>query len=305
MPRATGMRKAHGLKLRLPRARCAFAMTRPATPVCHCEEGVSPTRQSRNHQIRTNLFVCTVRRFAGGWGMPHPYIPLSHPLCRAGTCPRRVQALSIETVGRDHWARRVQELPNPHKPIRPHRPPLRGTDGACPIPTVVYRKISVGRGHAPAACRNYRIRTKLFVCPVRRFAGGTPGRRALRTVERTFSVGRDHWARRCRNYQSYPICLYRAGDRPCNRSPRFAACPQKCTGLCTVFRQIIGKLWVFTGFVPENVSALHIFSVSAGKKSPETVDKSPGKCFTYCVTLSAVFLRPFCRRAGNPFLWSR
>ena len=48
---------------------------------------------------------------------------------------------------------------------------------------------------------NYQIRTNLFVCSVRRFAVGTPGRRALRSVYRTLAVGRDHWARRCRNCQ--------------------------------------------------------------------------------------------------------
>ena len=60
---------------------------------------------------------------------------------------------------------------------------------------------------------NYRLRTNLFVCPVRRFADGTPGRRALRTVERTFSVGRDHWARRV---QELPILshLFVPGGRP-------------------------------------------------------------------------------------------
>ena len=27
-----------------------------------------------NYPICTNLFICTVCRFADGWGMPHPYI---------------------------------------------------------------------------------------------------------------------------------------------------------------------------------------------------------------------------------------
>ena len=79
-----------------------------------------------------------------------------------------VQALSIETVGRDHWARR---------------------------------------------CRKHQIRTNLFVRTVCRFAGGTPGRRALRTVYRTLAVGRDHWARRV---QELPILshLFVPGGRP-------------------------------------------------------------------------------------------
>ena len=45
------------------------------------------------------------------------------------------------------------------------------------------------------------MRTNLFIFTVLRFAVGTPGGRALRSVYRGCSVGRDHWARRCRNYQ--------------------------------------------------------------------------------------------------------
>ncbi len=134
MPRATGMRKAHGLNLRLPRARCALAMTRPATPVCHCEEGVSPTRQSRNHRIRTNPFVCTVRRCAGGT-----------PGRRALRIAYRNRSVgdAVPGVPCAGTTDCVQ--------IRSSAPSAASrTDGACPIPTAVYRKISVGRGHAPA-----------------------------------------------------------------------------------------------------------------------------------------------------------
>ena len=108
MPRATGMRKAHGLKLRLPRARCALAMTRPATPVCHCEEGVSPTRQSRNYQVRTNSFVRSVRRFAGGTpgGLRRGFRRRS---LTDAAYPLRVRALRIVyracAAGRDESAR--------------------------------------------------------------------------------------------------------------------------------------------------------------------------------------------------------
>ena len=67
---------------------------------------------------------------------------------------------------------------------------------ACLHPTVVFRDRPVGRGHAPAACRNYRVRTNLFVFTVRRFAAGTPSGRALRNVYHTLVVGRDDPARR-------------------------------------------------------------------------------------------------------------
>ena len=51
------------------------------------------------------------------------------------------------------------------------------------------------------SCRNYRLRTDLFVSSVAALRAARRGRRALRSVYRTFAVGRDHWARRCRNYR--------------------------------------------------------------------------------------------------------
>ena len=149
----------------------------------------------------------------------------SVPSTASRTARRGRRALRIVyrscSVGRDHWARRVQELPNSYKFVRFLRQPLRGrhAESSCPTnrlsqllrrarplgapragttksvqtgssvpsaaarsveaclhPTAVHRRFSVGRGHAPAACRNYQIRTNPFVCTVRRCAvgGGMP-----------------------------------------------------------------------------------------------------------------------------------
>ena len=96
--------------VRLPRARCALAMTGKATLIVIArlaEQAVAIP--CRNYQLRTNLFVFSVCRCAVGWGMPHPYNRLSKTNCRAGACPRR-----------------LQELPTLYKPVRLYRLPLRG-----------------------------------------------------------------------------------------------------------------------------------------------------------------------------------
>ena len=71
-------------------------------------------------------------------------------LYRPPLCDRHAQ-WSCPTNRRTHSRRRarplgapVQELPNADKSVRMYRPPLRGADGACPIPTGVCRRRSVG-----------------------------------------------------------------------------------------------------------------------------------------------------------------
>ena len=104
----------HGL-LRKPRNDTA------GDPLCHCEEGVSPTRlrsrsrgtsvtdaayplrvQSGNYPMRTNSFVSTVCRFAVG--------------TPSGRALRSVERTL--TVGRDDLGAPVQEPPTAYKPVR-------------------------------------------------------------------------------------------------------------------------------------------------------------------------------------------
>ena len=102
-----------------------------------------------NYQICTNLFVFTVYRFADGT----PGRRALRSVCRR--C----------SVGRDHWARRVQKLPTAYKSVRMYRLPLRGTDGACPIPTFLCgfsalraRKSAEIGPYGPISVKNHVIR---------------------------------------------------------------------------------------------------------------------------------------------------
>ena len=119
-----------------------------------------------------------------------PAIFLFFSLCMAVTCPRRVQALPIESVGRDDPARRVNALPiesvgrvDPARRVQALPPmSLRGREASvvaqpfarnerygCGIPLAgaISCRYSlparcrhshshpVGRGHVPAACRHF------------------------------------------------------------------------------------------------------------------------------------------------------
>ena len=69
-------------------------------------------------------------------------------------------------------ASRVQELPTAYKSISPCRLPLtRSARQGCHALRIAERTL-VGRGHVPAACRNYQVRTDLFKPTVCRFAVG-------------------------------------------------------------------------------------------------------------------------------------
>ena len=96
------------------RANALLAMTNGGSRLCHCEtpQGSWQSRAGTTGcvPIRSSLPPAASRN---GWGMPHPYKCLSRIVCRAGTCPRR-----------------VQELPTAYKFVRLYRLPLRGTDGA-------------------------------------------------------------------------------------------------------------------------------------------------------------------------------
>ena len=68
-----------------------------------------------NYQLRANLFVCTVRRFADG-------TPSGRALRSWNAHLRRARRLGAP----------VQELPTAYKSVRPYRLPLRGRRGdAC------------------------------------------------------------------------------------------------------------------------------------------------------------------------------
>ena len=136
--------------------------------------------------------------------------------CRAGACPRRVQELPFWlrakgewlwcalrarisngtpgrralrsvcrscSVGRDHWARRVQELPNLHKLVRLYRLPLRGRMGHAPslqpsIETFMWR-YSTPRRYRP------RVQAPGSNCASPRHAASTP------SISAGFSVVND------------------------------------------------------------------------------------------------------------------
>ena len=127
-----------------------------------------------NYQMRTNPFVFSVLRFAerhARWSCPS--ICLSQSLRRARR-PRRAAC------------RNYRLRTNPFVFAVCH---LRGTDGACPIPTNIYRESSVGRGHAPAAEPPNPYKPVCLYCPpLTRSA--RRGRRALRAVLRSPSVAR-------------------------------------------------------------------------------------------------------------------
>ena len=125
-------------------------------PVCPYRQIATGALRPRNDTTATPSAAAR-----NGWGMPHPYKYLSRIVCGAGACPRRGTIKSVQTrssvpsaasrsarrgrralravlrspsVGRDHWARRVQELPNPYKPVRPYRPPLTRNGWGMPHP---------------------------------------------------------------------------------------------------------------------------------------------------------------------------
>ena len=95
-------------------------------------------RRCRNYQARTNLFVCTVCRFAerhAQWSA-QPFARNERYGCGvplAGACPTK-RGTHPRRRARPPGAP-VQELPTLYKSVRFHCLPLRGTDGACPIPT--------------------------------------------------------------------------------------------------------------------------------------------------------------------------
>ena len=66
----------------------------------------------------------------------------------------------------------VQELPRAYKLVHLYRLPLRGRHAESSCPTNMERTIAVGRDHRARRCRNYRLRTNLFVYTVCRFADG-------------------------------------------------------------------------------------------------------------------------------------
>ena len=68
----------------------------------------------------------------------------------------------------------VQELPNAHKLVRLYRLPLRGRRGHVPaLQGLLQIRTHLCRvGTCPHRCRNFRLRTNLFVCTVCRFAVG-------------------------------------------------------------------------------------------------------------------------------------
>ncbi len=87
--------------------------------LCHCHETLcragTCSRRCRNYRLHTNLFVCTVCRFADGTPSRRALRPSNAPHRRA----RRLGAP-------------VQELPAAYKPVPLHRLPLRGRLGdAC------------------------------------------------------------------------------------------------------------------------------------------------------------------------------
>ena len=110
----------------LPRRAVALlAMIWTGYPDCHCEGALRPW-QSQNHQIRTNSFVCAVRRFAVG-----------------DVCERRLWRMK-----RAKSSGRIKAIGKQALPAQTE--PLIQQDEACLHPTAVYRWHSVGRGHAPA-----------------------------------------------------------------------------------------------------------------------------------------------------------
>ena len=128
-----------------------------------------------NYRLRTNLFVCTVCRFADG------------------TPGRRALRAAYRScsVGRDHWARRCRNYrlrtgllvcticrfaAGTPGGLRSRSRGTSVTDAAYPLRVRalrdVYRNRSVGRDDPARRCRNYGLHTNLFVCTVRRFAVG-------------------------------------------------------------------------------------------------------------------------------------
>ena len=175
-------------------------MTRTATPFVIARLAEQAVAIScRNYQLRTNLFVCTVCRFAVG--TPRSSCPTN----RGTHLRRRARRLGATCAGTTECA--------PPRSSATYRLPRR----ACALLAMTRTSLShlSLRGLRSKPWQSRAGTTNCVqICsfsPSAASRSARRGRRALRTVERTFVVGRDDSARRVQELLSAhrPVHLQR------------------------------------------------------------------------------------------------
>ena len=141
----------------LPRARCALAMTGKAALPCHCE-ACGASRGNPVQELPTAYKFVRLYR-----------LPLTRTARRGRRALRTVERTFV--VGRDDSARRVQELPNPYKHVRlttrlPRARCALAMTGKAAL--IVIARLAEQAVAIP--CRDYQLRTNLFVFSVCRCA---------------------------------------------------------------------------------------------------------------------------------------
>ena len=160
-------------------------------------------RRCRNYRLCTNPFVCTVCRCAVGdvcerrqrreerakrsgrikaigeralHAMTEPLIQ------QGGACPIPTAVYRKSSVGRGHVP--AGELPNPYKPVRLHRLPLRGRHAQWSCPTIHLSETFMWRYSTPRRY-NPRVQAPGSKCASPRHAASTP------SISAGFSVVND------------------------------------------------------------------------------------------------------------------